>query len=155
MNEFLSNFTRYLPWFWVAITILFVVIESMTFSLTTIWFAAGAFVVIFLALTPLPFIWQILIFAIISFTLLIFTRPILVKHLKINKTVATNVDGVIGKHVKVSARITAFEKGAVKLNGVEWSACSADDSDIEVGTECEILAVQGVTLTVKPVSRNN
>lgn len=152
MNDFINNFSRYLPWFWVAITIVCVVIESLTFSLTTIWFAAGAFIVIFLALTPLPFVWQILIFVIISFALLIFTRPFLVKHLKINKQTPTNVDGIIGKHVRCTAKITSLDKGTVKLNGVEWSAIGADNIEIAEGTECEIVAVQGVTVTVKPVN---
>ena len=54
MEGIVSVFRDNLPWVWVAVTIICVVIESLTLSLTTIWFGISAFVMVFLAFTPLP-----------------------------------------------------------------------------------------------------
>ena len=40
---------EYLPWFWLFLVILFTAIEVATFGLTTIWFALGALVMLFLS----------------------------------------------------------------------------------------------------------
>ena len=36
-----------LPWFWLIVVVLCIVIESLSMALTTIWFACGAFAMIF------------------------------------------------------------------------------------------------------------
>ena len=76
---------EYLPWFWLFLMILFTAIEVATFGLTTIWFALGALVMLLLSPLPIPFLWQIFVFLIISAVLLIFTRPIAVKKLKVGR----------------------------------------------------------------------
>ena len=108
MITFLINF---LPWFWLAVMIILIVIEALTFSLTTIWGAIACIPLIFIARTQLAFKWQLLIFVLISLVLLIFTRPFAVKKLKISKT---NVNGLIGQDVIVVKRIGSLEKGEVK-----------------------------------------
>lgn len=137
-----------LPWFWLAVLVVSLVIEGMTMMLTSIWCAIAAFVLIFVSTTPLSFKWQLLLFALISLVLVIFTRPFAVKKLRIKKE-ATNSDALIGKHVLVTKKITPLEKGMVKLNGVEWSASSNDGTTIERGTEVEIVKIEGVTVFVK------
>lgn len=138
-----------LPWFWLAVTVLCIIIEGISMgTLTSIWFGCGAFVMIFLSFLPIPFRWQLLIFAVLSLVLLIFTRPFAVKKLKVKKT-PTNSDSLIGKKVLVTEKITELQKGAVKVNGVIWTARSADNSTIEKGTECTITEIEGVTLVVK------
>lgn len=144
MITFLINF---LPWFWLAVMIILIVIEALTFSLTTIWGAIACIPLIFIARTQLAFKWQLLIFVLISLILLIFTRPFAVKKLKISKT---NVNGLIGQDVIVVKRIGSLEKGEVKSSaGVIWSAKSHDGSEIKNGTVCSIIAVIGNTLEVK------
>ena len=137
-----------LPWFWLALAVVFIVVEVLTFSLTTIWFAGGAFIMIFLSFAPIPFRWQLLIFAIASFALLAFTRPFAVKKLKV-KSVALNSDSLVGKKVRVTEKITELEKGAVKVNGVVWSARSKSGAPIESGSECVVTAIEGATLVVE------
>lgn len=136
-----------LPWFWLAIMVILIVIEALTFSLTTIWGAIACIPLIFIARTQLEFKWQILIFAFLSLILLVFTRPFAVKKLKISKT---NVNGLIGQDVIVTKKIGTLEKGEVKSSaGVIWSAKSRDGSEIKSGTVCSIIAVAGNTLEVK------
>lgn len=136
-----------LPWFWLAIMVILIVIEALTFSLTTIWGAIACIPLIFIARTQLEFKWQILIFAFLSLILLVFTRPFAVKKLKISKT---NVNGLIGQDVIVTKKIGTLEKGEVKSSaGVIWSAKSRDGSEIKSGTVCSIVALSGNTLEVE------
>ncbi|MBP3709205.1 MAG: NfeD family protein [Treponema sp.] len=135
-----------LPWFWLAVVIVCVVIEALSFALTTIWFGCGALVMIFLSLMPLPFKWQLLIFVTISLVLLIFTRPLAAK--KLAKRMPTNADSLIGKKARVTQKITELDKGAIKVNGVIWTAKAEDDSEITEGTECRIVRLEGNTAIV-------
>lgn len=138
-----------LPWFWLAVAILCTVIEAFTFGLATIWFAIGAVVMIFLSFAPIPFPWQILIFLVMSSLLLIFSRPLAIKKLKVGKE-KTNTDGLIGKNALVVKEITHFDKGEVKIHGVIWSAMATDEGKIPEGCECIIESIEGATLKVRP-----
>ncbi|MBO7174710.1 MAG: NfeD family protein [Spirochaetaceae bacterium] len=138
---------EYLPWFWLFLMILFTAIEVATFGLTTIWFALGALVMLFLSPLPIPFLWQILLFLIISSVLLIFTRPIAVKKLKVGRE-KTNTDSLIGEKALVIKEITEFEKGLVKIRGIEWSAQSIDGKPIAKDETCIVERIEGVTVVV-------
>ena len=150
MNWFSLYIVQHAPWFWFGMMILCLLIESFTLALTTVWFACGAFVMIFVSLLPLPFQWQLLLFLALSCALRFFTRPIALKHFKL-KPARLNSDALIGKKALVIERITELEKGAVKVNGVVWSATSADNTEIEAGTECVITAITGATVVVEKV----
>ncbi|MDR2476564.1 MAG: NfeD family protein [Treponema sp.] len=138
-------------WIWVALVIIFALIEVFTFGLTTIWFAIAALVMVFLSFLPIPLSAQVLIFLGLSAALLIFTRPLAVKKLKIGRE-KTNVDSLIGKHALVTKRISEFEKGEVKLNGNIWSARSGDNAEIAEGTKCEVVRIEGVQAIVRPLT---
>jgi membrane protein implicated in regulation of membrane protease activity len=140
-----------LPWFWIAVMIVCIVIESLTLTLTTLWFACGAFVTIFISMTPLPFRWQVLIFAVISCVLLVLTRPLLLKKMNKRRESKTNVDAIIGQEVLVTKTITQFDKGEVKCSGTYWPAESKDGSELPEGSVCRILSIQGNTVTVEAV----
>lgn len=139
----------HLPWFWLGVAVFCILIEACTFALTTVWPALAAFVMIFVSVLPIPFRWQLLIFAVASLALVIFTRPIAIRKLKV-KIEPTNSDALIGKKVLVTRKITELEKGAVKINGVEWSAtcASSEDFPVEKGAEVIIKSIQGATVTV-------
>ena len=140
--------TAHLPWFWVGVMVICIVIEACTFSLTTIWFACGSLVLVFISWLPLPFRWQLLLFMLISLSLLIFTRPIVAKKFHLKKT-ATNSDSLIGKRVIVTEDISALKKGAIKDGGLTWSAKTADNSSLNVGDECIVDHIEGVTAVVR------
>ena len=138
---------HHLPWFWLGVLVLCLLVESFTLALTTVWFACGALVMIFVALLPLPFRWQLLLFLAISCALLLFTRPLVLRHFKLPKA-AMNSDALVGRTVSVTADIGTLQKGTVTVNGVVWAAESADDAAIPRGTRCVITAIQGATLVV-------
>lgn len=147
MVYILTLISQHLPWFWFAVVVLCTIIEFFTFGLTTVWFGIGGIVMVFLSFLPIPFIWQMLIFLLLSTTLLIFTRPLVVKKLHVGKT-KTNADSLIGRRALVIQKITRFDSGEAKINGTVWTARSADGSEIMPGTECVIERIEGVTLYV-------
>jgi membrane protein implicated in regulation of membrane protease activity len=138
-------------WIWVALVIIFALIEVFTLGLTTVWFAIAALIMVFLSFLKIPLPVQVLIFLVISALLLIFTRPVAVKKFKIGRE-KTNVDSLIGKHVLVTKKIGEFEKGEVKVNGLFWAARPDSSTEIAEGTKCEILRIEGVQLIVRPLS---
>jgi membrane protein implicated in regulation of membrane protease activity len=137
-------------WLWVALVIIFALVEVFTLGLTTVWFAIAALVMVFLSFLNLPLTAQGLIFLAIAALLLIFTRPVAVKKLKMGKE-KTNVDSLIGKHALVVKTIGEFERGEAKINGQIWSARSEDNAEITEGSKCEILRIEGVQLIVRPM----
>lgn len=146
MLEFLSNLGS---WFWFAILVVCIIIEAFTLSLTTIWSAIAAIPLIFIAKTNLDFKWQLLIFALLTVALIVFTRPFAIKKLKIGKS-KTNINTMIGQEVLVTKGISKFQKGEVKAsNAVIWSAKSENDEDIPKNTVCIVSAVEGNTLIIK------
>ena len=145
-NFILSN----LPWFWLIMLVVFVVIEAFTMSLTTIWAALSSLPLIFIAKTGLPFKWQLLIFVLLTLLLIIFTRPFAVKKLKLGKD-KTNVNNMEGQEILVTKSILQFQKGEAKSkNGVFWTVTSADGTEIPENTICIVTKVQGNTLEIKP-----
>ena len=122
--------------------------------LTTIWGAISSIPMIFIAKTTLPVQWQILIFAVLTVVLILFTRPFAIKKLKNGKE-KTNVNTMVGEEVLVTKTIKQFEKGEVKAkNGVIWSAVSKNNEDIEIDKVCIITSVKGNTLIVSEKGEN-
>ena len=150
MQSIIQVLSDNLPWVWVAVTIICVVIESLTLALTTIWFGISAFVMVFLAFTPLPFPAQLFIFVVVALVLLIFTRPVVKKKLN-QRQIATNYERIIGQIAVVTKKITALDKGAVKINGMEWTAAVKEDITLEEGSKCIIDEIAGVTAYVKEI----
>jgi membrane protein implicated in regulation of membrane protease activity len=148
LNMLFSFGSISVQWVWVALVIIFALVEVFTLGLTTVWFAIAALIMVFLSLLNIPLSVQILIFLVISALLLIFTRPLAIKKFKIGR-VKTNVDSLVGKQALVIKAISEFDKGEVKINGQIWSAHTADNSTIAEGTKCEVLRVEGVQLIVK------
>ena len=150
MASIIQVLSNNLPWVWVAVTIICIVIESLTLSLTTIWFGISSFVLVFLAFTPIPFGAQLFIFVALSLVLLIFTRPVVKKKLN-KKQIATNYERIIGQIAVVTKKITVLDKGSVKINGMEWTAAVKEDITLEKGSKCIIEEIAGVTAYVKQI----
>lgn len=135
--------------YWLIAFVVLLGIEAVTMALTTIWFAGGALIAFLLALFGVNVQVQLAAFVIVSFVLLFFTRPFALRYVNKN-TVKTNIDSLIGKHARVTAEINNIEaKGAVLLNGQEWTARALkDDSIYPAGTMVEVKDIRGVKLIV-------
>ncbi|WP_330686437.1 NfeD family protein [uncultured Acetatifactor sp.] len=140
--------------FWMVILILCIVIEVLTLGLTTIWFAAGALVAIFAALLYAPIFVQVILFLLVSLTLLFFTRPIAVKYFNRDR-VKTNVESMVGRQAIVTGEIDNVQAtGQVTVSGQEWSARSWDDKvRIPTGAVVVVVAISGVKLIVRTEQR--
>lgn len=142
-------FMDYIGWSWLLIIVVCIIIEALTISLTTTWFAIGALIAWFVSLVGLSLQTQIIIFLLVSIICLIFTRPIAIKKLKIGKT-KTNLDSLIGKCVKVKSTINNLNnEGMVVVNGLEWAARSFNDEIIEKDEIVCVREIKGVKLIVE------
>ncbi len=141
--------------FWLVLFILFLVFEIATMGLTTIWFAGGAIVSFILALADIHIMIQIVVFFLISFVLLFFTRPVARKYINKN-TVKTNVEELVGKVVRCTESIDNFnDMGRVKINGNEWMARTVvDGMTIPKDSMVQIVEIKGVKALVQPINYN-
>ena len=141
---------------WLVAFVILIGIEAATMALTTIWFAGGAVTAFLAAVLGVSVQVQLVVFLIVSFILLLFTRPLAMRFVN-RETVKTNVDGLIGRRAKVITKIDNNEpSGATVVDGQEWTARSMDDAvTIPVGTHVVIKEVRGVKLIVEPVSEKD
>lgn len=137
--------------FWLIIMIVSIGIEVFTLGLTSIWFAGGALLALVAAVLRLPVVVQILLFFAVSFLLLYFTRPVAVKYFNKDR-IKTNAESMVGRQAIVISEIDNLQGiGQVTVGGQEWSARSFDeDVKFSVGDVVDIVAINGVKLTVKP-----
>lgn len=137
------------PVYWLIALVVLLIIEIITLGLTTIWFAGGALVAFLAAMLGLNTVVQIVVFLVVSFLLLFFTKPIATRYFN-GQRIRTNSESLIGQEAKVTARIDNFnQQGTVVVNGQEWSARTVDDQIIEPGEPVVILEISGVKLIVK------
>lgn len=135
---------------WAVMIVLFTVFEALTLGLTSIWFAVGSLAALIASALGLNIVIQILSFIIVSTILIIYTRPIAKKVLKIGQN-KTNVDALIGRKGYVIKTIQPREIGQVKLGGQIWTAKGEENMTYEVNEEVEVLAIEGVKLIIKRV----
>lgn len=136
--------------FWAAALVVFLIVEAVTAGLVSIWFVFGSLVALICAALGAAVWLQIFWFVIVSVATLVLTRP-LVKRYVDSRSVATNADRSIGRAAVVTERIDNLTAtGAVKLDGVVWTARSTDDAvAIETGERVTVRAIEGVKLIVE------
>ena len=136
--------------FWVAALVVFLIVEAVTAGLVSIWFVFGSLVALICAALGAAVWLQIFWFVIVSVATLVLSRP-LVKRYVDSRSVATNADRSIGRAAVVTERIDNLAAtGAVKLDGVVWTARSTDDAvAIETGERVTVRAIEGVKLIVE------
>ena len=128
--------------YWLIGFVLLVIIEAATMALTTIWFAGGALAAFLLSLFHVSL-------EIVSFVLLIFTRPFALKCLS-GRVTRTNADSLIGSEVRVTEEINNQKgTGTVLAGGQEWTARSQDEETCyPPDTMVVVQSIQGVKLIV-------
>ena len=134
--------------FWIICAVIFAILEGIVSGLVTIWFTIGGAAAAAAAIgAPIPV--QIVVFFAVSIVLLIFTRPILVKKLKLGRE-KNYTEQLEGKPGLVVEEIKPFQSGQVKVRGIVWTAVGeADTFAAKKGEQVEIVGVQGVKLIVR------
>lgn len=133
-------------WTWFAVAIGLIIVECATVELVALWFALAALVmgVVTGIATEIELIWQILIFLVLSSIFLAATRPLVKKLMAKRKGGETNLELIVEHTALVTEKIeNEYERGAVKINGLIWSARSLDGSPIEKDTLVTVKEIQG------------
>ncbi len=135
--------------FWLIVIAALLVFELVTLGLTTIWFAFGGLIAMVIAAAGGSFAFQFGAFAVISLLAMALVRNIALEHF--NKSRAkTNVDSLPGQKAIVTEKIdNVRSQGKAVLNGMEWTARSVSDSEIEEGAVVVVKRVSGVKLIVE------
>lgn len=138
-------------WFWIALTVVLVIVEALTVQLVTIWFAAGSLAAVIAAFAGADTLWQCIIFAVVSLASLLLSRPYVKKAIE-KKAVPTNADRCIGKEAVVTVTIdNRAGSGQVKIGGEIWTARSEDGSVIGEDETVLIKRIEGVKVIVEKV----
>ncbi len=143
---------------WISLAVVLLIAELVTIDFVAIWFAIAAIVLtVISACAPgLHIAWQLLIFAGISTALLVATRPLVKKFLKKKKNQETNLDLVVNHTAMVVEKINNdLSVGAVKINGLVWSARSVSGEEIEADTLVTVKSINGNKLFVERKQSEN
>ena len=138
-------------WIWLAVTVIAIVVEIITPELVSLWFAIGGIVGIAFSFIPgLPWWGEIIIFAVLSMILLLSLRPVLSKYLK-RKSLATNVDRLIGQDIRMITQADFDNLGTAKIGDVVWSVKSENQSSLLADEIVRIVAVDGNKLIARHI----
>lgn len=134
---------------WIALIILFAVVEIVTVGLTSIWFAGGALAALIAYAVGLGIVWQFIVFVAVSVVLLVFTRPWALKYLK-PRLVRTNYEEALDKNVCLTETVDNIKgTGTAVLGGQEWTARAFEEGKVfEAGTIVKVKEIRGVTMYV-------
>lgn len=132
-------------WFWLILTIVFIVVELSTISVISVWFAAGSFAAMLTSLIPNSALWvQFLVFFLVSALTLILARQFFLKKLK-KEPIPTNLDLLIGKVAVMT------DDSRAEIDGLSWSVQEINGEKLSSEQKVEVLSIQGVKLIVKKI----
>ena len=133
---------------WLALFVVFLIVEAGTVALVSIWFALGALAALVSCALGAEMWLQITVFLVVSLALL----ALLWKRVRSKLTTTkTNVDSVIGAEGYVTEAIDNLSyTGRVKLGGITWAARSTSGAGIPVGTLVKVERIEGVKVFVSP-----
>ena len=136
---------------WLVLLIVFLVVEAVTVTLVSLWFAAGALAALLVSFFGAAIWLQVLVFLAVSAIALAALRPVARKYIR-PKITATNVDAVIGSTGLVTVAVdNVTAAGQVKLGAMVWSARSTSGDPIPEGTLVRADRIEGVKVFVSPV----
>ena len=135
----------WMPYVWLGVMLLAIIVELSTMGLVSVWFLPGALVALVLALLGADLIWQVVAFTVLSVLTLLLGR----KYFRpFRQRLKTNADALIGTSALITEQVCNIEdRGALKIGGQIWSARAEQPEDIlEVGDVVEIVDIRGVKL---------
>jgi len=138
---------------WAAVAALLVVAEILTLTFVALYFAAGALAASLAAAFGGGTAVQLLVFAIVSVLSLLLTRRPLLRAMERQPVVQSNAPTVVGKRAVVIKPILEGpgQRGQVRVGTEHWSARSEAEGAIDGDVTVEVVAIDGVTLVVRPV----
>lgn len=139
-------------WVWLAVIVICVVIEIVTFDLVSVWFAIGAVIPFILAgIGGIRIEIQIAVFVVVSALLIAFVRKLAKKFLFKNMNSKTNLEQYEGKQLRMLEECDFEHNGSVKINDVVWTATSENNEKIEKDAVVEVVRFEGNKIIVKKI----
>lgn len=138
---------------WLIVAGFFAILEIATTGFLVLWLGVAALAsMVFSIFMPEAIVAQIVIWAVISSILILFSKK-LVKKIE-PPTVNTNVYSIIGKRAIVSQEINVDKaQGQIKVDGDAWSATTDVPGEIiPVNTAVEVVKIDGVKAVVQKIS---
>lgn len=140
--------------FWLAIILIFIIVEVMSLEFTFLMLAVGSLGGLVAGLAGVPWWVQIIVAAVLSVLLLFFVRPPLLRAMRRGGDPArSNVEALLGISGTV---VVAFAdgRGQVKLaNGETWTSRLAEGSGepaLSEGEKVIVTSIDGATAVVVP-----
>jgi membrane protein implicated in regulation of membrane protease activity len=141
--------------FWLAIILIFIVVEVLSLSFVFLMLAVGSLGGLIAGLVGAPWWVQIIIAAALSLILLFFVRPPLLHVMKRGSDPArSNLDALIGLTGVVVATFDDHGRGQVKLaNGETWTSrlsAGSTPATLAEGEKVIVTSIDGATAVVTP-----
>ena len=135
---------------WLVLWSILLIIEIITVGLTSIWAAGGALAALVLNLLDISLLWQVVVFFIVTFVLLYFTRPFAIRFINTRRE-KTNYEGIIGKTIRIAETVDNISQtGMAVVNGQEWTVRAEKENEtLEPGTLAKVVNIAGVKLIVR------
>lgn len=138
------------PFLWLAAAVGFLILEGLTASMTSVWFAVGGAAALLSCLVVDSFRVQAVLFILVSTVCLVAFRP-LARRLRKAPT-ATNGDRNLGRTATVLTPVSAETMGRVRLDGVDWNArCATPGDRLSPGDTCRVAEIHSTLLIIEPI----
>jgi len=149
----MDNYSLYV--FWWGIAGVFFLLELITPATIFIFPAGVALVVSFLSLFVDSILIQGIAFFVLSAATIALIRPMFVNSKK-DVGYKNGKASLIGKEVRVVETINnEKEQGRIKHASDSFPARNVDDAIIEEGQRVKIIQIDGITVTVEVIAKNN
>lgn len=135
--------------FWLIVMLVFIGLEMLSLDL---WFATlgvGAIGGVVAGLVNADFWVQLLVFGVLTLILMVFLRPIAIKHLHKPSATRTNVDALMGAQALVVETVTS-QSGTAKIGGETWTARTPEGVTIPSGAQAWVAGINGATAVLSP-----
>jgi membrane protein implicated in regulation of membrane protease activity len=142
---------------WLLVAVVLVVAELLTLAFVALYFAVGAVGAAIAGGLGASIGIQFAVFGVVALASLVLTRRPLRRALGRTPTVITNAPTVVGKRAVVTRPILEGpgQRGQVRVGTEEWSARGESENAIVEGTTVEVIAIDGVSLVVRPLATSN
>ena len=136
------------PWIaWLAVGVLFLIVELLTTALVSIWFVPSAIITCLLSFIVDSLLIQIAIFIVLSAIFMVVCRKIYNKHIKKPVDDVDQNEKLLGKSATVTEDTNGIT-GRILVGDVYWRAVSENGDIIQKGETVKIKGVNGTTLVI-------
>lgn len=136
------------PWMmWLAIGILFLIVELLTTALVSIWFVPAAIITCLLSFVIDSLLIQVGIFVVLSAVFMVICRRIYKKHIKKPVDEIDQNEKLIGKTAIVTEDTNGIS-GRIVVGDIYWKAVSENGETIPKNETVIIKGVNGTTLVI-------